>query len=317
MKHLLLIVSGICLAPLCLLSQQIQREVLAIGGSSFQSSIIHINATIGEPVIGSKSLDNLYYSQGFQQADKLGCSFSPSVTSLASVSCPGGDDGWLKVVVTGGIGPFTFLWQDGDGNQDRLSVGAGIYSVTVSDAIGCSATVSTFIEEPDSFSVQIDTIVGADSGQQNGKINVTTAGGTPPYSFDWKGPNGFSESTEDIDSLGSGTYELVVTDSNGCDGIFSLEVEMATGFHQPAWLQEITYWPNPVRDKLYIDFPTGINGRLDIQIYDVLGRQIVTQTNWNVTEMAKISLVDVSPGLLQVVFYWREQVGSIKLIHQP
>ena len=52
--------------------------------------------------------------------------------------------------------------------------------------------------------------------ESNGSIGITASGGTPPYSYAWTGPNSFTSSAEDLTGLASGTYEVTVTDANGC-----------------------------------------------------------------------------------------------------
>ena len=47
-------------------------------------------------------------------------------------------------------------------------------------------------------------------------IDITISGGTPSYSYNWTGPNGFSSNSEDISSLIAGSYQLSGADNNGC-----------------------------------------------------------------------------------------------------
>ncbi|MBK7944300.1 MAG: SprB repeat-containing protein [Flavobacteriales bacterium] len=53
-------------------------------------------------------------------------------------------------------------------------------------------------------------------GQPSGAVDVTASGGTGTLSFQWSGPNGFGASTEDISGASAGTYQLVISDANGC-----------------------------------------------------------------------------------------------------
>ncbi|WP_044107985.1 immunoglobulin domain-containing protein, partial [Anaerophaga thermohalophila] len=52
-------------------------------------------------------------------------------------------------------------------------------------------------------------------------ISIDVSGGSGPYTFSWTGPNGFSSTDEDpvlsnVTLADAGTYEVVVTDANGC-----------------------------------------------------------------------------------------------------
>ncbi len=51
----------------------------------------------------------------------------------------------------------------------------------------------------------------------NGEIDLQILSGTPAYSFAWTGPNGYTANTEDIALLEDGSYNVVVTDGNGCE----------------------------------------------------------------------------------------------------
>lgn len=58
------------------------------------------------------------------------------------------------------------------------------------------------------------------NGESDGSINLTPSGGTPPYSFNWDG----GIITEDISNLNPGTYNVTITDSNGCTGTVSATI---------------------------------------------------------------------------------------------
>ena len=92
----------------------------------------------------------------------------------------------------------------------------------IRDSNGCSALSSQTLTAPSSLSVY--TFSNKDhsgydiscNGSSDGVINTTYSGGTPPYSFAWTGPGGFTASTADITGLAAGTYTLTLTDDNGC-----------------------------------------------------------------------------------------------------
>ena len=53
------------------------------------------------------------------------------------------------------------------------------------------------------------------------EIQIAQGTGTPPYNYNWSGPNNFSSNSEDIYNLESGLYILTVTDNNFCTQNFS------------------------------------------------------------------------------------------------
>ncbi|HTA27671.1 MAG TPA: PKD domain-containing protein, partial [Bacteroidia bacterium] len=159
--------------------------------------------------------------------DANGCTITTSVnitepTSLTAtmsaptqVLCNGGNNGSATVTAGGGTPNYTYIWVPiGGNNATGTGLIAGSYTVTVTDANGCSATSSVVITQP---SVLIATM-GASSnvtcnGQANGSASVNVVGGTQPYAYVWN-PSGGSTATGT--GLSAGSYSVVITDLHGC-----------------------------------------------------------------------------------------------------
>ncbi|MGR6088235.1 MAG: T9SS type B sorting domain-containing protein [Arcticibacter sp.] len=146
----------------------------------------------------------------------------PTVNSSQNVGCNGGSNGSINLAVSGGVAPYNYLWSNGSTAQDIASLTSGIYTVTVNDANGCTATISQSITEPSlqlSSSATVNQAVSCFGGS-NGNIVVSVSGGTPSYSYSWS--NGAT--TPSINGLSAGNYTLTVTDANGCQniGVFSI-----------------------------------------------------------------------------------------------
>ena len=135
-------------------------------------------------------------------------------SAVTNVNCFGGSDGEIDITVSGGAGGFTFEWNDGNQNEDRIGLVAETYSVTVTDNNNCTATVSSIVvSQPDALDLSSSKIDISCNGGSDGSINVVVGGGTAPYSYAWS--NGAN--TEDIQNLTAGIYCLIVTDANGCE----------------------------------------------------------------------------------------------------
>ncbi len=143
-----------------------------------------------------------------------------TMDSVAS-SCFGFTDGEALVLsVQGDNTNFTFLWDVNTGNQTTQSLNnlsAGIYSVTVTDDDGCTVIGQTEVDGPESMEINFDRLDNECSGFGEGVLTANVSGGTPAFSYLWN--NGASSQT--INNLGSGAYELTVTDANGCEIIDS------------------------------------------------------------------------------------------------
>src|SRR5439155_21375526 len=127
--------------------------------------------------------------------DAKGCSATQSVTiaepaaALAvgethvDVNCFGGSTGSIELTVAGGTAPYTYLWSNEATSQDLSDLPPGSYSVTVTDAKGCTASQSVTIAQPAAALAVSDTHVDVNwIGSATGWIDVKVTGGTAPYS---------------------------------------------------------------------------------------------------------------------------------------
>jgi uncharacterized protein YjdB len=133
-------------------------------------------------------------------------------SSKFEVLCQGTNSGGINLTVTGGAGNFSYLWSNGNTNNNIAGIGAGIYTVTVTDVNLCTKTSTISLD--DAKSIQISNFASQLSCNEirNGAIDITVTGGTSPYSYVWS----FGATSEDIDELPAGTYTITVTDANEC-----------------------------------------------------------------------------------------------------
>ncbi|MFM2306829.1 MAG: hypothetical protein RLZZ367_1498, partial [Bacteroidota bacterium] len=129
-----------------------------------------------------------------------------------NVYCAGGNDGAVNTTVTGGVLPYVFAWSNSANTEDLSNITAGTYTLTVTDANGCSATGSYVITQPTAITSSITATNVTCHGANNGSVNLTVNGGTPGYTFGWSN----FQITEDLSNLGGGVYYVVITDSKGC-----------------------------------------------------------------------------------------------------
>ncbi len=129
-----------------------------------------------------------------------------------NISCNGGSNGEINLIVTGGTAPYTFVWSNTATTEDMIGLSADTYDVTVTDANGCTATESVEVTEPAALSASgVATNISCNGGS-NGKVDLTVTGGTAPYTFVWSN----TATTEDLTGLAAGKYDVTVTDDNGC-----------------------------------------------------------------------------------------------------
>ncbi len=135
------------------------------------------------------------------------------IPTMNMPSCNGNSDGFINLNVIGGTTPYFYMWEDGSQDATNSNLAAGIYLTTISDSNGCTTEVSTEVTEPSALDIstqnQQDPICTGDS---NGSITVTPAGGTPGYQYNWS----IGSTAQTISNLIAGEYLLTVTDSENC-----------------------------------------------------------------------------------------------------
>ena len=131
-----------------------------------------------------------------------------------NVSCFGGSNGTITASPAGGTAPYTYLWAPGGATTaSRSGLTAGTYSVSITDALGCTAVGNTIITQPAVISTGLITTPKKCSYLNDGTASSTPSGGTAPYTYLWA-PGGAT--TSGIINLATGTYTLTVNDSKGC-----------------------------------------------------------------------------------------------------
>lgn len=129
------------------------------------------------------------------------------------VSCGGTCDGSITATVTGGVGPYTYNWSNGGTTASISNLCAGVYTLTVSDAGGCTFTTQATVQTA-ANTLQLSFQVSDESCQNlcDGTIAAIVSGGATPYTYSWS--NGGSSAL--INNLCDADYSLTVTDNNGC-----------------------------------------------------------------------------------------------------
>lgn len=144
-----------------------------------------------------------------------------SVTAVVNdVFCHGENSGSVVITVANGTAPFTYLWNTGETSKDLEDIGAGTYTVVVTDVNNCTATATATVNEPSPLSVLINVTNVLCHGESTGAIRLSVSGGTAPYSYLWN----TGATTRDIINIPAGSYSVTVTDANSCQSVISVDV---------------------------------------------------------------------------------------------
>jgi len=193
---------------------------LQVGGGTLPYTYVWNNASSDE------DLDSL--AAGIYLVmitDSNGCTFSISDTIIApsaplvvimtsnDISCYGDSSGFIHLAVSGGTPGYTYNWNNGATTDSLNALLAGVYTVQINDTNGCALTLSDTIAELSTPIMVSSTVVDPYCfANTMGSIQTLASGGFSPYTYLWS----TNDTTTSIDSLTTGFYQLLITDSAGC-----------------------------------------------------------------------------------------------------
>ncbi|HRH66875.1 MAG TPA: T9SS type A sorting domain-containing protein, partial [Bacteroidia bacterium] len=130
-----------------------------------------------------------------------------------NLNCHGANDGFIFADAGGGTPPYSYSWNPGGQVTDSaVQLGAGAYSVVVTDSLGCFTTSSASISEPDALTASVTSQDVTCFSACNGSAQVNISGGVQPYYLNWC--NGDTVMIQS--NLCPGTCQVVISDGNGC-----------------------------------------------------------------------------------------------------
>ena len=156
---------------------------------------------------------------------------SATISSQTNVLCADQTTGIATVTASGGTPAYTYSWNTipVQSTATANNLKAGTYTVTVTDAAGCTKTASVTISEPAPIVVTITKKDVACKGDLTGSATASVSGGTSPYTYAWSTTP--VQLTATASNLPAGTYTVTVTDLSGCIKAGSVTIlEPATKF---------------------------------------------------------------------------------------
>jgi hypothetical protein len=137
--------------------------------------------------------------------------------SILPTLCAGVPTGVIKVHVDSAFGTTTYLWSNGATTQNLAQLAAGVYQMTVTDANGCTAVSSQdSVGNTINFTAIIDSAHNVScNGGNTGYARAIGVGGLPGYSYVW----GIGSTNRQLVNISAGTYDVSVTDGNGCTAL--------------------------------------------------------------------------------------------------
>jgi hypothetical protein len=239
--------------------------------------------------------------------DSKGCSIVDSavvpldiIAPTLSVSftnplCFGEASGSATVTANGGNSPYFYTWSNGSNAFTINNLVEANYSVTVTDAYGCTSTAGPLqLTAPTALS---SSLLGVDpiGGLNNGSIDLMVSGGTAPYSYLWN--NGAQ--TQDLNNLSGGSYDVLITDANGCALRDSISLNLINDLTTVNEANLLEILPNPNNGQFIIQLQ--LNERsMQLEIADASGRQL---RYWEINNQTPTQIsVDMSQDAAGIYF---------------
>ena len=173
-------------------------------------------------------------------------SSAPNPVLVGTNTTCGNFNGAIQANVNYGTQPYSFNWADlntSNEPQHRSALAAGIYALTVTDAVGCTNTAEVTIAPSVGANATAVVTQITCAGANNGAIQVTVGGGSSPYTYNWADLSTAPE-PEDRTNLAPGTYALTVTANNGCTATIAATIAMPTALSLTATATNATCGSN-------------------------------------------------------------------------
>jgi hypothetical protein len=228
--------------------------------------------------------------------DANGCSFLVTDTifepteitntpTVEDVACNGNLGGSIFHNVQGGTEPYSYSWDYDPFNEESIAIYlyAGSYSSTITDANGCEYLVNVNVNEPDTLSYTVELFV--EGGLGVGEVQMTTYGGTPPYSWNWV----HGDTNEDTFIPEVSTSYCIIGDANGC----AIQTENFTTLTSVNELETlIKIFPQPARDHFTISQSANFD---EARIFTSTGQEV---KRWNKSQLKReLSIEELPSGM--------------------
>ena len=246
------------------------------------NDVLSLSDSIAIPQSGNYAVIILYNNQNcFYRSDCLNLLTCDSVNlqiSNATVSdtiCANDAIGSISVDASTNVSStLNYEWTSTNFNENTQNIenlAPGVYELTISDERLCQVNNTYEILSYEEFTNEII----ADSNF----LSINIVGNTGPYSHEWEGPNGFSDTSESISNASNGIYTLISTDVNGCKSSTSFELNYNDNLTSITSIlnDNIKLYPNPTQNILNIELVEV----LKVEIYNVTGLKIAELNGQN------------------------------------
>lgn len=240
---------------------------------------------------------------------------APSAVSIASSAITNPcntNDGAVDITVSGGAGSYTYNWTGGATTEDLANLTAGTYIITITDANNCSTVDSVILTGATPIVITTDSVQN-ESSDLSGGIYLTLGGGVAPYAVSWN----TGATSEDLVNLTAGTYNVSITDANGCVSTQSFTVQYLIPdlIKNIAAVDALKIFPNPTEDKVWIDLKLNEAKDVRIDAYDATGKLIQSLgSSEQLEQVYELDLTNYAAGVYMLRMVIGKDVFTTKVV---
>ena len=159
---------------------------------------------------------------GINQVAQSQCSELTLTAQVQSATCGILNDGKITLQVQGGVKPYTYDWNNGAKSSIVSGLSEGVYTVNVSDASGCTTTLTQEVSVQKKLKLTTNIIPPSTTLASDGTLKIKVEGGVGPYTFqitdysDIQNIKRFKSQHNEISGLKAGRYAIDAIDATGC-----------------------------------------------------------------------------------------------------
>lgn len=219
------------------------------------------------------------------------------VAAQTNPLCNGDATGSAGITLSGGDAPYMYVWNTAETTDQIFGLAGGTYTVTATDANGCTVTSDFTIVDPAPLSSSL--VILDTQPDYLGVVDITVSGGTAPYDYTWSGPNGFTSLTQDLSGLDTkGMYYVTVRDDNNCVLQDTANVDGNVFVENIALLNTISVYPNPNNGTFTVDFGADASGSYGLSLRNLVGQQVYSENiNANQQTRKELTLDALAKGV--------------------
>jgi hypothetical protein len=227
--------------------------------------------------------------------DAGGVSGISVTTEVTNVSCYGNCNGVIQTNTTGGIPPYSFVWNTGDFDEGLVELCPGTYTLTVTDSNGDTYVSTTTITQPDSLIATVSVVDASSAGATDGSIAFSAQGGTLPYYFSIDYGVNYSQNSA-FNNLAVDCYYPIVRDENNCIAGFDSVCISFSNNVSNIEIDNFNVYPNPANTFIQLT----LNNNSRIEIYNSIGQMVIAKKILFINQRIDISMLTIGTYYIRV-----------------